>query len=147
MVGGATTKWNVLNAIIILQLFLMLMARLIGGMNSRIIYIIPALHLHIADFADRSWIGDLHRGTMSDDSIFAKWAESCEKDGIELRKLDSNDSAELSGLYMTKRPYEVNGKTFYYEPVYHVWVDGKWSMATTNYQEAVRAWEERRNDK
>lgn len=84
---------------------------------------------------------------MSDNSVFAKWAESCGKDGIELWKLEGNNGTGLSGLYMTKRPYEANGNTFYYEPVYHVWVDGKWSMATLNYQEAVRTWEERRNDK
>ena len=84
---------------------------------------------------------------MSDNSVFAKWAESCGKDGIELWKLECDNSTTLSGLYMTKRPYEANGKTFYNEPVYHVWVDGKWSMATMNYQEAVRTWEERRNDK
>ena len=73
-------------------------------------------------------------------SVFELWAESCVQTGISLYCMESSKIPE-TGLYQTKSSYTQFHRTYYNSPVYHVWIEGKRVVATTNYQEAVKSFE------
>ena len=76
-------------------------------------------------------------------TTFDLWTKNCEKCGIEIWKLEGS---EETGLYETRESYTVNNQKYYRESVYHIWVNGKWMLATLNYQNAHNIWEEARNE-
>ena len=79
-------------------------------------------------------------------SVFELWAESCVQMGTLLSEIIGSEIPE-TGLYQTKSSYVQAHYTYYNSPVYHVWVEGKRVVATTNYSEAVKVFENRIKEK
>ena len=79
-------------------------------------------------------------------SVFELWAESCVQMGTLLSEIIGSEIPE-TGLYQTKSSYVQAHYTYYNSPVYHVWVEGKRVVATTNYPEAVKVFENRIKEK
>ncbi len=76
-------------------------------------------------------------------TAFNIWLNSCVDGGVELYQLDGQGS---TAIYVTKCRY-LSGHNYYYtSPVYHVWIRGKWVLATLNTQEAYRVWEDRKKE-
>lgn len=72
-------------------------------------------------------------------SLYELWVESCADDGVLIYQLEQNERQE-TGLFQTKENFLVGGMEYFTSPVYHVWVDGKCLLATTNYIEAYQTY-------
>ena len=70
-------------------------------------------------------------------SNFDLWVKNCEKFGLEIWRLEGSGDAKL---YVTKEPCMQDGAKYYSDPIYHVWKNDKWLMATLNYVEALETW-------
>ena len=72
-------------------------------------------------------------------SLYELWVKSCADDGVLLYRLEWNGSKE-TGLFQTMENLLVDGTGCFTSQVYHVWVDGKCLLATTNYIEAYQVY-------
>lgn len=77
---------------------------------------------------------------------FELWVKGCEEFHTEVKRLEGEAD---TAMYVTTTPYELNGRTYYKAPVYHVWIDGKELVTTTFMYEAVAIWNKHneRNEK
>ena len=74
-------------------------------------------------------------------SVYELWVSSFTGTDTQLFLLQQSELPE-TGLFETKTPYIERHNTYYRSPVYHAWFRGKWLVATQNYLEAVRVFEE-----
>lgn len=74
--------------------------------------------------------------------MFDLWVDSCAND--EDCRLWCLKGKGSTGLYQTKTRYLYKHNWYYNIPVYHVWINGKRILATTDYSAANRLWNNRR---
>lgn len=79
-------------------------------------------------------------------SNVSEWAERCQVQGIRLYRLEHE--SDVTALFQTKEQIG-NGIPCYNwtTPVYHVWIDDKNVVSTTNYREAYGIYDQRRNER
>lgn len=76
---------------------------------------------------------------MASKSCYELWVKACEEQGMNLWLLV--DAGLDTKLLKINKTYMLNNNTHYSDPMYIGWIDGKWEIATKNYQEAVDVWE------
>lgn len=65
------------------------------------------------------------------------WVDLCEEQGTEIWPLATHGK---DGLYLTKKPYILNHREFYTDPVYQIWINDK-RQVTMVRDEAYGIWE------
>lgn len=78
----------------------------------------------------------------SHESDFERWVRSIEQRFVQIWRLEGDPATAETGLYKTTTAHMCGDQTYYTPPVFHVWKDGKWIMATENYQKALKKWRE-----
>lgn len=73
--------------------------------------------------------------------IFNLWIKGCELNNTLIYLLEGNND---TALYKTTKTYEICNNYYNETPIYHVWICGKWIIATTNYAEAYKLWHSRK---
>lgn len=75
-----------------------------------------------------------------------EWCERCLAQGIWYYQLERHSAT--TGLFETKKQYGDGVPCYMWTtPVFHVWIDDKNVVSTTNYREACGIYDQRRNER